>query len=113
MDEISPSGITLIWEVVNGSVQTWQLAPGRYGLECDDLGGLAGEEPAQNAVRIERLLAGDANEAVRCAALLNAAAALYVSGNGWSLDEAAAEGSGIVLQRSGGPCAGTVATGGA
>jgi anthranilate phosphoribosyltransferase len=90
MDEISPSGSTLIWEVENGSVRTWQLTPGRYGLECDDLGGLAGEEPAQNAVRIERLLSGEANQAVRCAALLNAAAALYVSGNGWSLEEAAA-----------------------
>jgi anthranilate phosphoribosyltransferase len=89
MDEISPSGITLVWEVVNGSIKTWQLAPSLYNLECSDLDGLAGGEPAENAVRIERLLSGDANQAVRCAVLLNAAAALYVSGNGWSLDEAA------------------------
>jgi len=89
MDEISPSGITLVWEVANGSVRTWQLAPEKYQLECRDLEGLAGGEPAENAGRIERLLSGDANEAVRCAVLLNAAAALYVSGNGWSLEEAA------------------------
>jgi anthranilate phosphoribosyltransferase len=49
---------------------------------------LAGGEPAENAARIERLLSGEANDAVRCAVLLNAAAALYVSGNNWSLDEA-------------------------
>jgi anthranilate phosphoribosyltransferase len=89
MDEISPSGITLVWEVEQGSVRTWQLAPDRYGLECPDLNGLAGGEPAENAVQIDRLLSGQANNAVRCAALLNAAAALYVSGNGWSLEEAA------------------------
>jgi anthranilate phosphoribosyltransferase len=88
MDEISPSGLTLVWEVTNGNVRTWQLAPDKYQLECHDLEGLAGGEPAENAARIERLLSGDANEAVRCAVLLNAAAALYVSGNGWSLDEA-------------------------
>jgi anthranilate phosphoribosyltransferase len=90
MDEISPSGMTLVWEVENGGVRTWQLAPGRYGLECADLDGLAGGEPAENAARIERLLSGEASDAVRCATLLNAAAALYVAGNGWSLEEAAA-----------------------
>jgi anthranilate phosphoribosyltransferase len=90
MDEISPSGMTSVWEVSQGGVRTWQLTPSRYGLECTDLEGLAGGEPSENAARIERLLAGESNQAVRCAAVLNAAAALYVSGHGWSLDEAAA-----------------------
>ena len=89
MDEISPAGLTSVWEVEDGRVRTWQLRPARYGLECSDLGDLAGGEPAENAGRIERLLSGEANKAVCCAALLNAAAALYVSGNGWSLEEAA------------------------
>jgi anthranilate phosphoribosyltransferase len=92
MDEISPSGLTSVWEVEDGSVRTWQLKPARYGLECGDLDGLAGGEPAENAARIERLLSGEGNEAVRCAALLNAAAALYVSANGWSLEEAVGRG---------------------
>jgi anthranilate phosphoribosyltransferase len=90
MDEISPAGITWVWEVESGSVKSWELRPDRLGLECADLDGLAGGEPAENAGRIERLLAGESIQAVRCAALLNAAAALYVSGNGWSLDESAA-----------------------
>ena len=89
MDEISPWGLTSVWEVEDGRVRTWRLRPARYGLECGDLDDLAGGEPAENAGRIERLLSGEANKAVRCAALLNAAAALYVSGNGWSLEEAA------------------------
>jgi anthranilate phosphoribosyltransferase len=87
MDEISPSGVTWVWEVEEGRVSRWELRPDSLGLECADLDGLAGGEPAENAARLERLLQGEANEAVRCTALLNAAAALYVSGNGWSLEE--------------------------
>ena len=90
MDEISPSGATLVWEIRGQETSSWELEPGRYGLECGELGALAGGEPAENAARIERLLAGDASRALRCAVLLNAAAALYVSVNGWGFDEAVA-----------------------
>jgi anthranilate phosphoribosyltransferase len=89
MDEVSPSGPTLVWEVCDGSVTEWKLEPERYGLACEDLDGLAGGEPAENAHRIERLLEDNAAvAAVRCAVLLNAAAALYVSGCGWAFEEA-------------------------
>jgi anthranilate phosphoribosyltransferase len=91
MDEVSPSGRTLVWEVCDGGVAEWAIEPAAYGLECDDLDGLAGGEPAENAERIERLLAGeDGRPAVRCAVLLNAAAGLYVSGGGWSFEESVA-----------------------
>jgi anthranilate phosphoribosyltransferase len=53
---------------------------------------LAGGEPGQNATQIEHLLSGQGKTPVRCAALLNAAAALYVSGNGWSFEEAVERG---------------------
>jgi anthranilate phosphoribosyltransferase len=88
MDEISPAGATFVWEVQEGRSSRWELAPSRYGLECDDLDGLAGGEPSENGARIEQLLSGNGNAAVRCAVLLNAAAALYVSGNGWSFEQA-------------------------
>jgi anthranilate phosphoribosyltransferase len=87
MDEISPAGATFVWEIREGRRTAWELDPGRYGLNCDDLEDLAGGEPTENAERIERLFCGDGSAAVRCAALLNAAAALYVSGNGWSFEE--------------------------
>ena len=90
MDEVSPSGRTMVWEVCDGAVAEWAIEPERYGLACDDLEGLAGGEPRENAERIERLLAGDDGmPAVRCAVLLNAAAGLYVSGGGLSFAEAA------------------------
>lgn len=88
MDEISPSGVTAIWEIREGRADCWEMEPVRYGLECQDLRDLAGGEPAENARQIEALLSGNGAAAVRCAVLLNAAAALYVSGNGWSLEEA-------------------------
>ena len=88
MDEVSPCGLTRVWEVREGTVTEWQVEPRRYGLDCDDLDGLAGGEPGQNAERIEGLLAGrDETPAIRCAVLLNAAAGLYVSGRGWTFEE--------------------------
>ena len=92
MDEISPSGRTFVWEVREGTATRWEMEPARHGLACDDLDDLAGGEPAQNAKEIERLLTGQGKIVVRCAALLNAAAALYVSGNGWSFEESVERG---------------------
>jgi anthranilate phosphoribosyltransferase len=92
MDEISPCGMTSVWEIKEGHLSSWEMDPARYGLECEDLADLAGGDPAENAVEIERLLCGGGNRAVECAVLLNAAAALYVSGNGWSLEEAVTRG---------------------
>ena len=90
MDEVSPSGETQVWEVRAGAVVGWAIAPEEHGLDCDDLDSLAGGEPAENAERLERLLAGEGHTVERCAVLLNAAAALYVSANGWTLEESVA-----------------------
>ena len=59
-----------------------RIDPSELGLDCDELDDLAGGEPAENAGRFERLLAGRVSTVERCAVLLNAAAALYVSGTG-------------------------------
>ena len=88
MDEVSPWGATAVSEVREGAVLEWSLDPERFGLECGDLADLAGGEPADNASRLEALLEGRGPRAARCAVLLNAGAALYVSGNGWTLEAA-------------------------
>lgn len=80
MDEVSPVGVTAVWELADGAVRTWTLDPGDYDLKWDRLEDLAGGAPTENAVRIERLLNGEQDEAGRRAVLLNAAAALYVAG---------------------------------
>jgi anthranilate phosphoribosyltransferase len=80
MDEISPAGTTTVWEVKAGAVTRWQLDPRNYALEWEAPGELAGGIPADNAARIERLLAGAVDEAARRSVLLNAAAGIYVAG---------------------------------
>lgn len=88
MDEVSPSGRTRVWEIRDGGVSQWEVDPAALGLECDDLDDLAGGEPEENARRVEQLLDGRGASVERCAVLLNAAAALYVSGRGGTLADA-------------------------
>src|SRR5881628_1503718 len=81
MDEISPRGITDVWEVRNGSVRVWEVDPADHGLAVDDVAWFPGAEPPANAARIERLLGDGREDAAGLAALLlNAGAAIYVAG---------------------------------
>jgi anthranilate phosphoribosyltransferase len=91
MDEVSPTGATHVWEVTGSGVQEWRLDPRELGVREEGLEALAGGEPADNAARLEAILVGDELGAARDALLLNAAAALYVSGRGWTLAEAMGE----------------------
>lgn len=80
MDEISPAGRTAVWEVRGGRIATWTIEPSDYELDWEETGALAGGEPAANAARIEALFGGADDEAARRAVVLNAGAAIYVSG---------------------------------
>jgi len=82
MDEISPQGVTDVWEIRDGRTTTWPLDPAAYGLAFADSGGmLHGGDAAANAARLERILAGNgADPAGRAAVVLNAGAAIYVAG---------------------------------
>jgi anthranilate phosphoribosyltransferase len=90
MDEISPMGHTAIWEIREGAVSEWVLDPAAEARDADGLEALRGGAPDENAARIERLLRTGAGGPERTAVLLNAAAALYVSGGGWSFPDAVA-----------------------
>jgi anthranilate phosphoribosyltransferase len=88
MDEISPHGVTDVWEVKDGAVRTWQIDPERFRLGIKDVAELQGGEPAANAERMERILGnGSADAAGLAAVLLNAGAAIYVAGIAGSLAE--------------------------
>jgi len=88
MDEISPHGITDVWEVKDGSVRKWEIDPTRFRLGIDDVAVLQGGDPAENAARLERILGnGSADPAGLAAVLLNAGAAIYVAGIAGSLAE--------------------------
>ena len=88
MDEISPHGITDVWEVKDGSVRKWEIDPTRFRLGIDDVAVLQGGDPAENAARLEKILGnGSADPEGLAAVLLNAGAAIYVAGIAGSLAE--------------------------
>ena len=88
MDEISPIGLTTVVELRGDAVSRWEIDPEALGFTGIDIADLAGGEPAQNATVIERVLLGKGPPGAEAAVLLNAAAALYVSGNADSLPSA-------------------------
>jgi anthranilate phosphoribosyltransferase len=79
MDEVSPIGCTRVLEIREGVVSEWSIDPARYGLEAAPEE-LAGGEPMENAARVVAVLDGSDTRGGRSAVLLNAAAAIYVSG---------------------------------
>lgn len=104
MDELSPTGPTRVAELTDGTVRLYELTPESLGLEPSPDGELAGGTPEDNARVIRDVLEGRRRGAARSAALLNAAAAIYVSGRSGSLAEAlreaeAALDSGAALDR--------------
>jgi anthranilate phosphoribosyltransferase len=80
LDEVSPLGMTHVIEVRNGSTSHWTINPGDHGFNKIAPGDLAGSEPSDNARIIEKVLDGGGPKGARAAIVLNAAAAIYVSG---------------------------------
>src|SRR5438445_455194 len=81
MDEISPIGVTDVWEVRGDEIRPWELDPGAHHLAVNDAGALRGGDPPANAARLRRLLERERGDAPGLAAvLLNAGAAVYVAG---------------------------------
>jgi anthranilate phosphoribosyltransferase len=80
LDEVSPLGATEVVEVRDGRTRAWTIAPEAYALRCDDARELAGGGPAENARIVTEVLAGEGPAGARAAVILNAAAAVYVSG---------------------------------
>ena len=80
MDELSPLGMSAVIEVRGGAAREWSIDPATYNLAASSASELAGGEPAANAKLIEEVLAGGGPAGARNAVVLNAAAAIYVSG---------------------------------
>ena len=79
MDELSPSGVNLVYEVTDGEVEETTLDPQDLGVERCNLSQLRGGTPTENATTTRMLLQGRPGP-LRDAVLLNAAAALRVAG---------------------------------
>ena len=80
LDEISPLGPTRVVEIRNGLSSEWVINPEDYDLATGDASQLAGGGPEDNARIITETLGGGGTDAGRAAVVLNAAAAIYLSG---------------------------------
>jgi anthranilate phosphoribosyltransferase len=79
LDEISPAGPSSVAQWASGKVSRFEVRPGDFGLSEVPVEALAGGDAARNAEIIRDVLDG-VRGAARAAVLLNAAAALRVTG---------------------------------
>ncbi|MCL2045151.1 MAG: anthranilate phosphoribosyltransferase [Oscillospiraceae bacterium] len=86
LDEISMSAATLLCELKNGWIRTYEITPEEFGFRRCEKSELVGGTPEENAKILRAVLDGEKG-AKRDAAVLNAAAALYISGKQDSIQE--------------------------
>jgi len=93
LDEISLSSPTFVCEVKNGWVRSYTITPEQFGFERCTKDDLRGGTPAENAEILKAVLKGGNDvkniNVKRNAAILNAAAALFISGRYESIEAAA------------------------
>jgi anthranilate phosphoribosyltransferase len=87
LDEISLCAKTFVCEVRDGWVRKYEITPEQFGFERCKPEDLTGGEPQKNAEILRKLISGEQG-AKRNAAVLNAAAAMYISGKYESIEEA-------------------------
>jgi len=93
IDELSPTGPNLVYEVVEGSVRRREIDPLDLGVERCDPDELRGGDADENAAKIREVFTGG-NGGRRSAILLNAAGAIAAAGHAEDLRE------GLELARS-------------
>jgi anthranilate phosphoribosyltransferase len=79
LDEMSTSGTTRVVEVDGGELSSYEVSPEDVGLARADGAALAGGHPEDNARTARAIFAGERGPQ-RDLAVLNAGAAIYVSG---------------------------------
>ena len=86
LDELSVSAPTHVCEVKNGEVRSYEITPEEVGVARHPIEAVAGGDAKTNA-QIARAVLGGGNSARHDVVVLNAGAALYVSGNAGSIRE--------------------------
>jgi anthranilate phosphoribosyltransferase len=85
IDELSPCGPNLVFEVADGDVRQRDVDPQALGIDPCAPAQLRGGSPEQNAAVIRAVFSGDERGAKRDAILLNAAGAIAASGHAENL----------------------------
>lgn len=87
LDEITVTAPTLAAEVSDGTVSEYEISPEQFGLLCYAPDGLLGGDAHLNARILRDVLSGEERGAARDVVLLNAGAAIYVSGKAKNIEE--------------------------
>ena len=88
LDEISVSAPTYVAEVNDGEIRSFKVSPADFGVSTHPGDAVGGGDAATNAA-IARAILGGQNGATRDIVVVNAGAALYVSGAASTLREGA------------------------
>jgi anthranilate phosphoribosyltransferase len=89
LDEISIDGNTMVAEVNDGNVTEFTIEPSHFGVDPIDVEVDRATSPKDSALIIKQVLSSDPNGcAARDLVLMNAAAAIYVSGRSDDLKDA-------------------------
>src|SRR3712207_2021796 len=87
MDEITVTEKTLVAEVGDKGIELYEVSPEDFGLARHAPDGLLGGDAHLNARILRDILSGEERGAARDVVLLNAGAAIYVSGKAKSIEE--------------------------
>ena len=87
LDEVTVTGPTRVAEVSDGGVTEYEISPEQFGLPHHEPDGLLGGDAHLNARVLKDVLSGEEEGAARDVILLNAGAAVYVSGRAKALEE--------------------------
>lgn len=87
LDEISICASTKVCEVKNGILRTYEITPEEFGIKRAKHEDLKGGNPLENAQIIRSIFSGEKGPK-RDAAVINAAAALYIAGKYDSIGDA-------------------------
>ncbi len=86
MDEITVTDKTLVAEVENENIEEYEISPKDFGLSSHAPDGLLGGDAHLNARILRDVLSGEEAGAARDVILLNAGAAIYVSGRAKTIE---------------------------
>ena len=87
MDEITVTHKTFVAEVGGGEIEEYEISPEDIGLASHPPDGLLGGDAHLNARILRDVLSGEEKGAARDVILLNAGAAVYVSGRAKNIEE--------------------------
>ena len=87
MDEVTVTAPTRVAEVADGDIKEYEISPEDFGLVSHAPDGLLGGDAHLNARILRDVLSGTETGAARDVILLNAGAAIYVSGEARSIAE--------------------------